>query len=81
MPSVYQLGCSTHADLFGPPLKAPTPSIAHSQVLPQFNAPHPREALTRMGLVLAASLLLVVVVSTIDGLLLQLYILGSRRFA
>lgn len=50
------------------------------EVLPNFSRPSPRQALYRMGLVLAASLMMIVVISTIDGLLLQLYVAGSRRF-
>ncbi|KAG1679497.1 hypothetical protein FOA52_011096 [Chlamydomonas sp. UWO 241] len=50
------------------------------QVLPQFVWPTPREALWRTGLVLSVSLVLIVVVSTIDGGLLQMYVTKSRRF-
>lgn len=49
------------------------------QALPQIHVVTFRQAMLRMGLVLAASLLLIVVISTIDGLLLQMYILGARQ--
>lgn len=51
-----------------------------AELLPQIHWPLWAEALSRLGLVLAASLLLIVVVSTIDSSLLQLYVSTSRRF-
>lgn len=48
------------------------------EMLPQFSSLSPQQAVSRMGLVLVASLLLIVAISTIDGLMLQLYVLGAR---
>ena len=47
-------------------------------MLPQFSSLSPQQAVSRMGLVLVASLFLIVAISTIDGLMLQLYVLGAR---
>lgn len=51
------------------------------EVLPQFVAPPLPEALRRAGLVLAVSLVMVVVVTTIDSGWLFLYLLRARRVA
>lgn len=50
-------------------------------LLPQFVAPPLPEALRRAGLVLAASLVMVVVVSSVDSAWLYLYLLRARRLA
>ncbi|GAX73332.1 hypothetical protein CEUSTIGMA_g786.t1 [Chlamydomonas eustigma] len=49
------------------------------QILPQFYSPSACKAMYRMCLVLAASLFLIVVISTIDGIMLQLYVMGARK--
>ena len=49
--------------------------------LPQIDWIPPGQAAWRTGLVLATSLLLIVVISTIDGVMLQLYLVGARRLA
>ncbi len=53
--------------------------LSCAEVLPHFSTPSPQQALYRLGLVLAASLILVVVISTIDGAMLQLYVTAIRR--
>jgi hypothetical protein len=52
-----------------------------SEVLPQFESPPLPEALRRAGLVLAVSLVMVVVISTIDSAWLFLYLLRARQLA
>mmetsp|Transcript_4906 Transcript_4906/g.10534 ORF Transcript_4906/g.10534 Transcript_4906/m.10534 type:complete len:147 (-) Transcript_4906:683-1123(-) len=49
------------------------------EVLPQFYRPSLREALSRMGLILAVSLFMIVLVSSIDAAMLQFYVLTARR--
>lgn len=51
------------------------------ELLPQFISPGFREALRRLVLVLGASLLMIVVVSTIDSAWLYLYLLNARQIA
>jgi hypothetical protein len=51
------------------------------EVLPQFESPPLPEALRRAGLVLAVSLVMVVVISTIDSAWLYLYLLRARQLA
>ena len=51
------------------------------EVLPQFVSPPLPEALRRAGLVLAVSLVMVVVISSIDSAWLYLYLLRARRLA
>jgi hypothetical protein len=51
------------------------------EVLPQFVSPPLPEALRRAGLVLAVSLVMVVVISSIDSAWLFLYLLRARRLA
>ena len=51
------------------------------EVLPQFVSPPLPEALRRTGLVLAVSLVMVVVVSSIDSAWLYLYLLRARHVA
>ena len=48
-------------------------------MLPLFQRPSFPLAISRLALVLTASLFLIVVISTIDGMMLQLYVMGSRR--
>jgi len=49
------------------------------EVLPQFVSPPLPEALRRTGLVLAVSLVMVVVISSVDSAWLYLYLLRARR--
>ncbi|KAI8475496.1 MAG: hypothetical protein J3K34DRAFT_50818 [Monoraphidium minutum] len=55
--------------------------ISCGEVLPQFVAPPLPEALRRAGLVLAVSLVMMVVVNSVDSLWLYLYLLRSRVVA
>ena len=47
---------------------------ASAALLPQFSAPAPAEALRRLGMVLAASLVMVAVVSAVDGTWMSMYL-------
>ncbi len=47
-------------------------------VLPEFQAPPLAEALRRMGLVLGASLAMIVIISTIDSMWLYLFVRYAR---
>ena len=50
-------------------------------VLPQFSVLTPRQALQRMVLILAASLLMVVLLTSIDSTLLYMYVSHARKVA
>lgn len=50
---------------------------ASAALLPQFSRPSPAEALRRLGLVLAASVVMVATVSAIDGAWLSLYLMRA----
>ncbi|KAG2498584.1 hypothetical protein HYH03_003335 [Edaphochlamys debaryana] len=61
--------------------KAASFVVSCRDVLPQFTVLSPGQAVRRMVLILAASLLMVVVLTTIDSALLYTYICSARRVA
>ncbi|GIL81452.1 hypothetical protein Vretimale_982 [Volvox reticuliferus] len=53
--------------------------VSCRDILPHFTVLSPQQALQRMILILAASLLMVVLLTTIDSGLLYVYVLAARR--